>query len=685
MTKKRRVWVSENFRHLRAELARVRGSVVAAFARLAESTGQNPIPSDSAASESVNLQLPVETADSQTNNASPPFRLVELCEIYELSDFERDVLLVCAGVELESGIYAQLAKSNHGLAACSLAVLSGLSADADLEALLPEGILRRAQLLRFVPGPALADSTLRIEDRVLHYLLGLHTLDERLRHLWRPLRDVPRTFPSQQPLLKTMETLLSDQAGTEGGQVLWLCGPDEAARRAVAAALGQSLGLPMFLLDAADLPSRPRERDELVGLWTREQLLEPAGLLLLLDEQDGPDVQRAAAAFLDRVPGVVVVSSRELVSIGQRPVLRIAVPAPTFLEQVDLFQAALTQHAETESLGADDAARLAYLEQLASCFRLDTQDIDLAVRHAQRLKTSIPGDTQPDALLQDALWQACRERARPQLDELAEVLPPKATWDDLILPDSHLRMLRALTAQQRHRATVYHRWGLGRHSSRGLGVTALFVGQSGTGKTLAAEVVAGALGLDLFRIDLARVVSKYIGETEKNLRRIFDAAEQGGAVLLFDEADALFGKRSEVKDSRDRYANIEVSYLLQRMDSYKGVSILTSNMRSSLDAAFLRRLRFVVQFPFPDRSQRVSLWKLALPDSVPQRGVDFDRLAKLSIAGGHIRNIAMAAAFLAAEDGLPVTMRHLLFATRSEFEKLELPLSEADVSGWNEL
>ena len=232
------------------------------------------------------------------------------------------------------------------------------------------------------------------------------------------------------------------------------------------------------------------------------------------------------------------------------------------------------------------------------------------------------------------MWQACRERARPQLDELAEVLPPKATWDDLILPDSHLRMLRALTAQQRHRATVYHRWGLGRHSSRGLGVTALFVGQSGTGKTLAAEVVAGAWVWICFALIWRAWSAKYIGETEKNLRRIFDAAEQGGAVLLFDEADALFGKRSEVKDSRDRYANIEVSYLLQRMESYKGVSILTSNMRSSLDA-----LRFCggcvlwFSFRFPDRSQRVSLWKLALPDSVPQRGVDFDRLAKLSIAG----------------------------------------------------
>jgi SpoVK/Ycf46/Vps4 family AAA+-type ATPase len=217
----------------------------------------------------------------------------------------------------------------------------------------------------------------------------------------------------------------------------------------------------------------------------------------------------------------------------------------------------------------------------------------------------------------------------------------------------------------------------------GLGISALFAGPSGTGKTLAAEVIAGVLGLDLYRIDLSQVVSKYIGETEKNLRRVFDAAEEGGAVLLFDEADALFGKRSEVKDSHDRYANIEVSYLLQRMEQYRGLAVLTSNLKDSLDDAFLRRLRFIVSFPFPDATQRAGIWRRAFPRATPTEGLDPDRLATLEVAGGTIRNIALSAAFLAADEGAPVRMQHLLQAARGEYEKLEKPLSRAEVAGWS--
>jgi SpoVK/Ycf46/Vps4 family AAA+-type ATPase len=199
---------------------------------------------------------------------------------------------------------------------------------------------------------------------------------------------------------------------------------------------------------------------------------------------------------------------------------------------------------------------------------------------------------------------------------------------------------------------------------------------------MGAEVLANELGLDLYRIDLSSVVSKYIGETEKNLRRVFDAAEDSGAVLLFDEADALFGKRSEVKDSHDRFANIEVSYLLQRMEVYRGLAILTTNMKSALDTAFLRRLRFVVQFPFPDAPQRVAIWRRVFPSAAPTEGLDPTKLAKMRIAGGNIRNIAMNAAFLAADAAQPVRMCHVLAAARSEYAKLERPLTAAEFEGW---
>jgi SpoVK/Ycf46/Vps4 family AAA+-type ATPase len=236
----------------------------------------------------------------------------------------------------------------------------------------------------------------------------------------------------------------------------------------------------------------------------------------------------------------------------------------------------------------------------------------------------------------------------------------------------------------RQQAQVYEDWNFESKGKRGLGISALFAGLSGTGKTMAAEVLAGELRLDLYRIDLSAVVSKYIGETEKNLRRVFDAAEAGGAILLFDEADALFGKRGEVKDSHDRYANIEVSYLLGRMEAYRGLAILTTNLKDALDAAFLRRIRFVVQFPFPDAAEREAIWRGIFPAATPTEGLDPAKLAQLNLAGGDIRNIALKAAFLAADAGEPVRMVHLLRAARHEYAKLERPLTGAEIRGWDE-
>jgi SpoVK/Ycf46/Vps4 family AAA+-type ATPase len=232
------------------------------------------------------------------------------------------------------------------------------------------------------------------------------------------------------------------------------------------------------------------------------------------------------------------------------------------------------------------------------------------------------------------------------------------------------------------RGQVYNAWGFAAKSSRGLGISALFAGPSGTGKTMAAEVLANHLRLDLYRIDLSQVVSKYIGETEKNLRRVFEAAEGSGAILLFDEADALFGKRSEVKDSHDRYANIEVSYLLQQMEAYRGLAILTTNMKNALDPAFLRRIRFVAQFPFPDAPDRAEIWRRIFPAETPTDHLEIEKLARLNVAGGNIRNIALNAAFLAAGAGEPVRMNHLLRAVRSEYEKIEKPLTESEIGGW---
>ncbi|NEO82413.1 MAG: ATP-binding protein [Moorea sp. SIO4G3] len=285
---------------------------------------------------------------------------------------------------------------------------------------------------------------------------------------------------------------------------------------------------------------------------------------------------------------------------------------------------------------------------------------------------------QEEKTLLTQLWEGCLEITRPKLETLAQRIEVKAGWQDIVLPEDEMSLLHQIANQVRQRGKVYQEWGFQQRMNRGKGISALFAGESGTGKTMAAEVIANALGLHLYRIDLATVVSKYIGETEKNLRRLFDAAEDGGAILFFDEADALFGKRSEVKDSHDRYANIEINYLLQRLEAYRGLAILATNKKNSIDAAFLRRLRFIVNFPFPGVEQRAKIWKNSFPKETPRESLDWDRLSRFNFTGGNIHSIALNAAFMAAEAGKSVTMEVVLIAARMEFKKFDKLINEAD-------
>jgi SpoVK/Ycf46/Vps4 family AAA+-type ATPase len=363
---------------------------------------------------------------------------------------------------------------------------------------------------------------------------------------------------------------------------------------------------------------------------------------------------------------VLVLSSRGRRRALQRPILTLDVDKPTAQEQRAMWKSFL----------GETAAQLnGALEILGAQFNFDASAIRaVCVGAAQSENES--------GRLGETLWEICRAQARPQLDDMAQRITPRATWRDLVLPDAQRQVLREIGIHVRRRAKVYEEWGFAAASARGLGISALFAGPSGTGKTMAGEVLATELNLDLYRIDLSQVVNKYIGETEKNLRRVFDAADEGGAILLFDEADALFGKRSEVKDSHDRYANIEVSYLLQRMEAYRGLAILTTNLKSALDTAFLRRLRFIVQFPFPDAAQREEIWRRIFPAQTPTESLEFAQLARLAVTGGSIRNIALNGAFLAAEADQPVRMGHLLQAAKHECQKLERPLNESEIGGW---
>jgi SpoVK/Ycf46/Vps4 family AAA+-type ATPase len=308
-----------------------------------------------------------------------------------------------------------------------------------------------------------------------------------------------------------------------------------------------------------------------------------------------------------------------------------------------------------------------WLDELAEQFRLTPGQVRDAVAEVRR-----GAATRPDPASLADWYAACRRQASRRLGELAHKLSPPHRWDDLVLDDDHLDQLREICNQVRQRERVLGEWGLEGRIATSRGLSALFAGPPGTGKTMAAGVIANQLGLDLYRIDLSQVVSKYVGETEKNLSRIFAEAESSNAVLLFDEADALFGKRTEVSDAHDRYANIETSYLLQRMEEYQGIAILASNLRQNMDEAFLRRLRFVVEFPFPDAAQRLRIWQRHLLADAPlDHDLDLELLAeRLPVSGGSIRNIVLAAAFLAAGEGRPIGMAHLLRAARREYQKV---------------
>jgi len=400
-------------------------------------------------------------------------------------------------------------------------------------------------------------------------------------------------------------------------------------------------------------------------LWQRERLLLPIALYLDADELAGAsaEVGNAFVSFASRDIGLAFVALRETRVSSNGTALSFDVKKPSAREQRDAWVQVLA----TTPL-ADHAAAAA--QALAGNFDLNLRDI------GQGLGLARAGAQ--EKLDQPQVWRACRKLTQPRLDQLAQRLEPKATWDHLVLPDEAIGLLRQVADQVRDRFRVYEEWGYAERMTRGLGISALFAGESGTGKTMAAEVIASELDLALYRIDLSAVVSKYIGETEKNLRRLFDAAEQGGAILLFDEADALFGKRSEVKDSHDRYANIEINYLLQRMEAFSGLAILATNMKSALDNAFMRRLRFIINFPYPGPAERHRMWERALPAHVPHEALDFQRLSKLGLSGGNIHSIALNAAFMAAARGTPLTQAMLMTAARSELRKLDKQVSEAD-------
>jgi hypothetical protein len=679
-------WQDENTRYLSAAIARVRSALERrcnAIANLPTAATSPASPGGDARKASLwrirtqkdtaptaPLLSPPDPAAAQLPPSEPPLdadasnapaALATLVDRLGLTPFERDVLVLCVAMELDTSIAALCARAQGDPSRPwpTFALALSLFDQASWDLLSPERPLRHWRLIEISQpnGQTLTASPLRADEWVVNYLKGLAYLDDRLAPLVMPMTQPSGDVaPSQQALAAIVLERLKLGSASGKTPVIQLVGRDAASKSVVAGLISTAFGLSLYRLPANMAPAASADIDSFARLWQRQSLLLPVALYIDAREDAGsPAIDR----LLSRLNGLVVLDTRDPWP-GQQQAITIDVAKPTPSEQ---------RAAWTKALGelAGDTPAL-----LSGQFNLNTADVTEIGRAA------LAGGAQDAAGVRDAAWKAALAATRPRLDNLAQRIEPKATWDDIVLLPNDAKLLHQIADQVGNRSQVYQDWGFDRKSSRGLGINALFAGVSGSGKTMAAEVIANHLKLDLYRIDLSAVVSKYIGETEKNLRKLFDAAEDGGAILFFDEADALFGKRTEVKDSHDRYANIEINYLLQRMESYGGLAILATNMKSTLDQAFLRRLRFIVNFHFPSVAEREAIWQKAFPAEVPAGELDFARLSRLNLTGGQIALIALNAAFVAAQTQSPVTMPIVLDAARSEYRKLELPIHEPD-------
>jgi ATPase family associated with various cellular activities (AAA) len=612
----------------------------------------------------------------QLAEAGTPAALDTLGYLFELTAFEQDVLLLCLAPELDPGmarLYAYVqddTRSGYPTPHLARAVLGGTDM-AQRATFMPRAPLRRFRLVVLEPGPPAAtpgSRALRLDERVCAYLQGVDLADEPLDDLLRPVPRTPLTA-HQSDLID--EVLRLGGTGRSGARLpmINIVGPPTVAS-GVARGFADRLGVRLYRLDPARLATTNTGRQAAIQLLEREAVL--AQFTVFIDADDGDPGLVELLERLD-VPVLLVGSSTPLEPGRPGVTLQVRKPGPD--GQQELWRLALA--------GRDGQIHEDAIDGIVQQFDLDPGAIVGAVGAAARLARARGADER--AMNADDLWQACRQQGSPRLEDLARRIEPRYGWEDIVLPEDGLEQLREIAAQVVARPRVYEAWGFGRRLGPGRGISALFAGPSGTGKTMAAEILARSLQLDLYRVDLAGVVSKYIGETEKNLRRVFDAAERSGAILCFDEADALFGKRSEVKDSHDRYANIEVDYLLQRMEDYRGLAILTTNRKAALDRAFLRRLRFLVDFPFPDADLRRRIWQRSFPPEAPLADLDWGALARMEIAGGNIRNIAVNAAFLAARDGTRIGVAHVMHAARREYAKADKLIDRAEFGAFTAL
>jgi AAA+ superfamily predicted ATPase len=620
------------------------------------------------------IEVLIDDASQTMTQAGRPPAFEILSSLFSLNFFERDVLMLCAAAEIEPSFCRLFAyvqddvNLQHATAALALSLFCPTDTIAHVarQCFSSDSTLRRRCLITADEGASQSTRTIRVDERILDYICGRNRLDPRVTDVLEAIPNMPIT-PEQQTAVARIAAVLQDADQRKRYAGLNLFGPSGSGRRAVAKQLCSELRLELFQLNPARMPQAATDRETLLRLLGRDAILSRFAVYIHVNEDEHAPDAAIASEVVNRVPVFFVAGSNTRIS-SRRELLG---------RKLGVLDAAARSALWKSALVATGTNLNGQAEAVAEHFPFGQEMMAKTVSAAWARACMRSPDEQA-RITEEDLWDACREQSSWELRRLAQAIPPSYNWDDIVLPAEVMAQLHEIAAQVTHRVTVYRKWGFGAKINRGLGISALFSGVSGTGKTMAAEVLAAHLRLDLYRVDLAGVVSKYIGETEKNLKKIFDAAERSGAILFFDEADALFGKRTDVKDSHDRFANIEVNYLLQRMENFNGLSILATNRKSDVDRAFLRRLRFLVDFPFPDTMQRMRIWHKSFPAGAPLDELDFDALARLEISGGNIRNIAVSGAFLAAERNAAISMNLLMMAAKREYTKMEKMIGEAE-------
>lgn len=634
----------------------------------------SPTPEIDSALQALEREIDQKVRRSLVNGLRLP--LVELAQRFVLSACETDLLFACIAVELDrryERVYGFLHDDmSRKLASPGLAL--GLYCDTLLEQLearellSPQSALRHYRLIEVMEeGGTLpwASRAMRIDPRILAFVLGQTDLDARIARYVTVLGTAGTAAAAPLEWVKRIADELS-AVPQRNKPLVYLHGERHAGADSMVGSAAQALGLEVLAVDAECLLEPGVDVELLLFALFREALLSQSALFLrqldrVLETPAGAARYRAILRCFTEM-GLAVFAS------GERPWSWQSPARPVSLHLVELESGGFVEQLQAWQAHANNRFVDAQLHRLISLHPTPVSAIADVWRMAEVLAEAA-GSGEPTL---EHVHQACRRQHGVPASSLARRIEPKHNWDDLVLPRVQSEQLAAICSHAKHSSIVYGAWGFDRKLSLGRGLNVLFSGPPGTGKTMAAEVIAAELGVEMLKIDLSQITSKYIGETEKNLRQLFDQAASANAILFFDEADALLGKRSEVKDAHDRYANTETAYLLQKMEEYPGITVLATNLRQNLDEAFTRRMRFIIEFSLPESSDRLRIWRSIWPSQVPLAvDVDFALLAqRYRLSGGSIRNAALSAAFLAAELQQSVSMSHLMHAIKREFQKM---------------